>query len=357
LTRKAKKKSVYPRLLAQIKPYWCAFTLGLLGSILFSGIDAYFSHFMKPLLDVGFVQRNTTFLRTLPFIILGLFTLRGVASFVAKYFMSMVGRDVVRNLRNKMFVQIIRLPASFHDLNTSGQLLSKIIYNVDQVASACTNAVTTAVQSIALIIGLFIVMFTINWRLTIFYIAVAPLVAVLIRYTGRRMRKLSGRVQNYLGEVSHISEEVIEGYKVVKIFGGEKYEAEKFAECNKQNRNQSMKIVATQSLSTMVVLLIGACVLALTVYLVTTSSAKAFGLTAGGFVAMIFAMMTMFKPMRDFSSVNNIIQQGIAGAESVFNLLDTPPEVDNGTVVLPAVKGEVENRNVPFKYFSQQDPD
>lgn len=345
---------IYRRLLAYIKPYWWAFLLGLLGSAVFSGVDAYFSHLMKPMIDVGFVERNHDFLLKLPFIILGLFLLRGAANFVAKYFMSLVGRDVVRNLRNEMFVHLIRLPASFYDLSTSGQLLSKIIYNVDQVASACTNAVTTAIQSLALIIGLFIVMCTINWRLTLFYMLIAPFVAILIRFTGRRMRRLSGRVQNHLADITHISEETIEGYKVVKIFGGESYESTKFARYNQQNRNQSLKVVITQSISTMTVLFIGATVLALTVFLVTTTSAHSFGLSAGGFVAMVFAMMTMFKPLQDFTSVNNMIQQGLAGAQSVFELLDTPAEIDRGTIVLPHVTGLIEYRQVGFRYQTQQ---
>ena len=356
MARQQKSMKVYTRLLAYVKPYWGAFVLGLLGSAVFSGVDAYFSRLMKPMIDVGFVERNHAFLVKLPFIILGLFLLRGAANFVAKYFITMVGRDVVRNLRNQMFVHLIRLPAAFYDMSTSGQLLTKIIYNVDQVASACTNAVTTAVQSLALIIGLFIVMCTINWRLTLLYLLIAPFVALLIRYTGRRMRRLSGNVQNHLADVTHISEETIEGYKVVKIFGGERYESNKFAECNQQNRNQAVKVVATQALSTMTVLFIGALALALTVFLVTTTSAHTFGLSAGGFVAMVFAMMTMFKPLQDFSSVNNMIQQGIAGAQSVFELLDNPVEPDHGTQVLPRVQGKIEYRNVVFQYASQQRP-
>ena len=349
------KKNVYQRLLKYVLPYWWAFLLGILGSIAFSSVDAYVAHFMKPLLNIGFVEKNKQFLGELPFIIMSLFLIRGLASFVARYFMARVGRDVVRKLRSQMFDHLLRLPASFYDLATSGQLLSKIVYNVDQVASACTNAVTTAVQSIALIIGLFIVMFLINWRLTILYIAVAPVIALVIRYTAKRMRRLSGKVQNYLGDITHISEEAIEGYKVVKIFGGQKYEASKFIEVNTQNRNQAMKVIFTESMSTMVVLFLGAVILAITIYLVTTTTSKMFALSPGGFVAMVGAMLAIFKPMRDFTSVNNVIQQGLAGAESVFQLLDSPPEQDNGTQILTNVSGEIVYENLSFKYQTQKD--
>lgn len=354
----AKKKSkqpkgVYRRLLKYVLPYWWAFGLGVLGSIIFSGVDAAVARFVKPLLDLGFVQRNPAFLKTLPFIIAGLFLARGIASFVARYFMARVGRDVVKTLRNQMFDHLLRLPASYYDQATSGQLLSKILYNVDQVAEACTNAVTTSVQSVALIIGLLVVMLSINWHLTILYFLVAPVIAVVIRVTSKRMRRVSSKVQNYLGDVTHISEETIEGYKVVKIFGGQAYEADKFADVNQQNRNQSLKIIFTQSLSTIVVMLIGAAVLAATILLVTTTTSKTFGLSAGGFAAMIGAMLSIFKPMRDFTNVNNIIQQGLAGADSVFALLDSPVEKDKGTKVLENIRGQIDYVDVNFKYASQ----
>lgn len=349
-------KGIYRRLLKYVLPHWWAFALGVVGSIVFSGVDAAVARFVKPLLDVGFVERNAQFLKSLPFIIAGLFLARGIASFVARYFMARVGRDVVKTLRNQMFDHLLCLPASYYDKATSGQLLSKILYNVDQVADACTNAVTTSVQSVALIIGLLIVMLTINWHLTILYFLVAPLIALVIRVTAKRMRRVSGKVQNYLGDVTHIAEETIEGYKVVKIFGGQTYEAEKFSDVNQQNRNQALKIIFTQSMSTIVVMLIGAMVLAATILLVTTTTSKTFGLSAGGFAAMIGAMLSIFKPMRDFTTVNNIIQQGLAGAESVFALLDSPVEKNDGTHVLENIQGRIDYVDVNFKYASQNKP-
>ena len=345
---------IYRRLLKYVLPHWWAFALGVLGSLAFSGIDAYVIHFQKPLLDQGFVARNAQFLKTLPFVIVGLFLLRGAASFVARYFMARVGRDVVQTLRNQMFVYLLRMPATCYDLSTSGQLLSKIIYNVDQVANACTNAVTTAVQSIAYVVFLMLVMLLTNWRLTLLYFVAAPVLAMVIRFSSKRMRRLSNKVQNHLGDVTHIAEEAIEGYKVVRIFGGENYEQEKFQKYNRQNRNQAMKIVATESLSTMMVLCIGAVLFAATIYLITSSAATNFHLTPGSFVTMIGAMLAIFKPMRDFTKVNNVIQQGVAGAQSVFELLDGEEEKDTGTKTLQNIKGEIEYRNLYFKYQTQQ---
>lgn len=347
---------IYRRLLRYVWPYWWAFTLGILGSTAFSGIDAYFIRFMKPLMDKGFVNRDLQFLKLLPFVIMGLFLLRGIASFIGRYFTSRVGRDVVETLRNTMFDHLLQLPASYYELSTTGQLLSKIIYNVDQIAEACTNAVTTAVQSFTYIVFLLIVMLRINWRLTLVYLVAAPIVTVLIRYTGKRMRRLSGKVQNYLGDVSRVSEEAIEGYQVVKIFGGQRYERQKFHKYNRHNRNQAMKIVITEALSTTVVLFIGAFILSFIIYLITSSKVSALHLSAGGFVAMVTAMLTIFKPIRDFTGVNNVIQKGLAGAQSVFALLDKPTEKDTTTEVLQDVKGEIEYRQVYFTYQTQAMP-
>ena len=347
---------IYRRLLKYVWPYWWAFALGVLGSMAFSGIDAYFIHFMQPLMDKGFVARDLQFLKTLPLIIMILFLLRGIASFMARYFMSRVGLDVVQTLRNIMFKHLLRLPASYYDLSTTGELLSKIIYNVDQIAEACTNAVTVAVRSLAYIIFLLIVMLQMNWRLSIVYLVGAPIIAAVIRYTGKRIRRLSGKVQNYLGDVSRVSEEAIEGYQVVKIFGGQHYEQKKFYEYNRHNRNQAIKVTITDALSTTVVLFIGAFVFSFVIYLVTSAKAMVFHLSAGGFVAMVTAMLAIFKPIRDFTDVNNIIQRGLAGAQSVFALLDKPVEIDTATGSLPDVKGLIEYRRVYFKYQTQTMP-
>ncbi len=344
---------IYCRLLKYVLPYWWAFALGVLGSIAFSGIDAYFINFMKPLMNKGLVARDLQFLKSLPFTIMFLLMLRGIASFVSRYFMSLVGRDVVQTLRNAMFNHLLQLPAAYYDLTTTGQLLSKIIYNVDQVAEACTNAITVTVRSFAYIIFLLLVMLFTNWRLTLFYLVATPIVAIVIHYAGRRMRRLSGKVQNYLGNVSHISEEAIEGYQTVKIFGGQSYEQQKFYAYNRHNRDQAMKIIFTESLSTMLILFIGAFVLSFSIYLITLSKTTALHLNAGNFVAMVTAMLAIFKPMRNFTEVNNVIQKGLAGAQSVFALLDKPVEKDSGTEILQDIKGEVEYHQVDFKYQTQ----
>ena len=340
----------YRKLFTYVRPYMWAFILGVLGSAVVSGLDAYVTHFLKPLLDVGFIDRKTSFLKIIPFMIIGVFLLRAGGNFVGSYFMTKVGREVVKSMRERLFAHLMKLPASFYDANPSGPLLSKIIYNSDQVANACTNAVSTAVQSLVLVIGLMIVMFTISWRLTLSYIIVVPILVFVVRFTSKRMRRLSGKVQNFLGDITQVAQEAIDGYKVVKIFGAQEYEQNKFSKACQNNRDQAMKVVVTSSLSTTFVYTIGGVVLAATIYVVTMTSTKTFGLTAGGFVSMVVALLTIIKPMRDYVSVTNVIQQGLAGADSIFEILQEPAEHDTGTTVLLRAKGKIEYRDVSFRY-------
>ena len=327
---KESSKGVYRRLLRYIVPYRFAFFLGILGSVVYSGVDAYFTHLINPLIQKGFIHQDPHFIMYLPIVIVGIFLLRGIASFAASYFMAKVGRDVVLTLRNQMFKHLNKIPANFYDTSTSGQLLSKIIYNVDQVAEASTNAVTTAVQ--------------------LYFVAI-PLIAIIVRWSSKRMRRVSGRVQDSLGSVTHVAEETIEGYREVRTYGGQAYETKKFAGTNRDNRNQALKVVITKSISTASVQLLGAAVLAFTIFLATKLASQQ-GITAGDFVSLLFAMVMLLKPLKDITNVNNIIQQGIAGAKSVFDLLDHPAEPDTGTIQLPRTKGKIAYENVCFSYDS-----
>ncbi|MBX9704700.1 MAG: lipid A export permease/ATP-binding protein MsbA, partial [Gammaproteobacteria bacterium] len=344
---------LYRRLFPYIRRHGWFFLWGVLASVFYSAVDSYFAHFMKPLLDVAFIQKNVAFVKIVPFIIMGIFIARGIVNFIANYCMSRVGRDIVLMLRNQVFCQLLRLPKSYYDKNNSGGLLSKIIYNVDQVSSACTNAITTAVQAVALILGLFIVMLLINWRITLMYVVALPIIAWIVRYASQRMRRVSSKVQNSLGLVTHVAEESIENNQVVKTFAGETYEVQKFELYNQQNRDLALKIVTTRSVSTSLIQFIGAGILAFTVYLTTLQGASV-SLTAGGFVALLVSMIGIMKPLRDLTNVNNIIQQGMAGAESIFVLLDEPVEQDTGTRSIKRARGEVEYKAVTFAYQSSR---
>lgn len=339
--------SVYQRLLLAIKPYWPLFLLGMIGTAMNSGIDAALAWMIKPVINQGFIARDREFIRLLPIGIVVVFALRGISGFISDYCVTRVGRNIVMDFRQQVFAHLLKLPAFFFDKNSSGQLLSRIVYNVEQIAQATTDALLMVVQEGFLALGLIIVMFSVSWQLTLLFMISAPIMLFIFRYTSKRMRMLSGTVQNTMANVSHVAEESIEGYKVIRTFGGEQYEISKFNQATKQNRQQEMKVVITDSIGSSSVQMIASLIIAITLVIATSSVLK---ISAGSFAAMLAATFALLRPIRRLTQVNNRIQKGIAGAESVFELLDLKPEQDTGTVPLVRARGEIEYRDVVFRY-------
>lgn len=338
---------LYKRLLRATKPYLGLFTIGILGTASASGIDAGLTWLIKPIINQGLINRDPMFIRMLPLLIVAIFIGRGIAVFLSNYCVAKVGRSVVMDFRQQLFNHMLRLPANFYDGESSGQLLSRLIYNVEQVAEATTYALMIVVQEGVLAIGLIVVMFMLSWKLTVLFMVVFPLIMGLLRYTSRRLRRLSQSVQDTMGQVSHIAEESIEGYKVIRTFGGEQYEQEKFIHATQKNRQREMKIVATNAISTAATQIIISFSIAMILVVATLPSIS---ITAGSFTALVAAMFTLLRPIRRINQVNNIIQKGLAGAHSIFTLLDIEPENDQGQLRLNRSKGEVEYQEVSFSY-------
>jgi ATP-binding cassette, subfamily B, bacterial MsbA len=351
ITNQMTSFQIYKRLLGYIKKSWWAFLLGIFGTILSSGTDASITWSLKPLLDKGFIAKDQSFIHWLPILVIGAFLMRGIASFLSSFFMARVGRNVVFSLRKQVFNHLLQLPADFYDGATSGQLLSLIIYNVDQVAKAGTDSLVTIVQESCFVTGELIVMLMISWKLTLLFLVTAPIIALLTRYTSLLMRGLSRNVQEGMGNLTHVAEETIEGYKVIRTFAGEEYEASKFNDIITRNRSRELRLVATNSLATSSIQQILSFVIAVTIYLATSHAAA---ITAGGFAAMLAAMLAILKPMKNLSTVSNTIQKGIAGAESIFKLLDEATEKDTGTHKMTRAKGSIQFSNVEFTYNRSQ---
>ncbi len=342
---------LYKRLLAAVKPYILVFILGITCTASASGIDAGLAWLIKPIIDNGLTDRNSQFLRILPLAIVGIFLVRGIAVFFSSYCVAKVGRSVVMDFRQKIFTHMLHLPASFYDRESSGQLLSRLIYNVEQVAGATTNALLIIVQESVLAIGLVVVMFLLSWQLTLLFMIVFPLIAWFVRYTSRRLRKLSTHVQKTMGQLSHIAEESIEGYRVIRIFGGESYEQQKFTAATRDNRRREMKIVATNAIGSAVTQIIISFSIAMILVIATLPSIS---VSAGSFAALVASMFTLLRPLRRINQVNNLLQKGLAGAQSIFELLDVVPEKDTGPLILTRAKGNIEYRHVNFSYPSTQ---
>ncbi|MDF2690375.1 MAG: lipid export ATP-binding/permease protein MsbA [Gammaproteobacteria bacterium] len=338
----------YKRLLGYIKPMWLALVIAFAGNTTYAAVDSYITYLIKPIINDGFVAGDQHFLAMLPFMVVGLFLLRGTAGVASTYFMGYVSRKIVLTFRQQMFHKLMKLPASYFDLSASGKLLSKITYNVDQVTQATGDTLTTVVRQGFTLIGLIIVMFVISWKLTLITFLILPVVVVFVKYVSNRFRKLSRRIQNGMGDVVHLAEESVVGYREVKIFGAEHQQNTHFDKAVTYNFIQEMKMNFTNALNSPVIQFLCSLMLALVIYLSVGRNAHI--ISAGSFIAFFTAMGSALKPVRDLSQVNNNISRGVTAAESIFELLDEPEEINQGNKVLTQVKGGLEFKQVSFKY-------
>lgn len=343
----------YRRLLSYVVPYWKAFVLALLCNAAYGYIDTTFIRAVKPLLDEGLFNKNTEYLVIAPVFVIVILILRGLAGFIAAYCMAWVSSNMIMEMRNQIFNRYLFLPAKFFDNNKSGELLSKVIFNTEQLKQSTTDAITTLVRSLAIIIFALWGMFSESWQLTLLFLITTPLIVILVNITTRRFRLISQRIQVAMGNISNVTQEGIESYQAIKIYGGQQYEQDKFAQVNSHNRRQTMKMEVTKALSIPIIQLLAGFGLALVLYF-AVASVIAEQLTPGGFVSIVMLMMLIMKPLKSLSSVNEILQRGIAAAESVFEVLDEPKEEDKGSLKLSNVEGNIRFENVNFKYPTAQ---
>ncbi len=345
----ARSRRLFYRLFDYLKPFWPVLLLGLLANIAYSGIDAGFTYLMRPFLDKGFIHLDLAFVKRIPLIVLIGITTRGLVSACGSYCMTWVARSVVNVLRQRVFQHIIRLPANYYDGATSGELLSKILYDVEQVAQVSADALTDFVQNTCLIIGLLTVMMVICWQLSLMFLLTVPLIAIVVNATNKRIRRMSHRVQKSMSTVTEIVSEAIDGYRVVRIFGGEQYELDKFYHATERSRANDMKVAMTKAINVSAVQCIIAFGIAM-IILATISLSTVFTVTAGSFLAIIAAMLQLIKPMKSLTTIHAAIQRGLAGAESVFSLLEHPIEEVTGRSLSKKLSGSIEFKHVSFAY-------
>jgi subfamily B ATP-binding cassette protein MsbA len=340
---------LYLRLLRYVAPYWQAFAVSVITLIVVAATEAALPALMKPLLDGTFVERDPVLIRLVPVLIILLFLVRGVATFAGSYTSNWVGNKVVMDLRNEMFGKLLHLPNPYYADHPTGTLISKLTFDVIQVTTAATSVVTVAVKDSLTIVGLLGWMFYLNWKLTLIGLVIAPPIVYIVQVVSLRLREMSRETQRAMGELNQVVEEAIEGQKVVKIFGGQDYEAKRFHETNNWVRRYTMKQVSAAAANVPIVQLLAAIVMAGIIYLVTAQSATG-QTTVGGFVSFIAAMLMLTAPLKRLTGVNEYLQRGLAAAESVFELLDQQAEKDQGKVELQRVKGEIRFEGLSFYY-------
>jgi len=340
---------IYRRLLSYVLPYWKIFILSVIGMAVFGSTDAAFAAIMKVITGAGFVEKDPETIRWIPFMIIGLFVIRVIAGFFSNYGMSWIARNVIKTLRGSMFNQLLRLPVTYFETSSSGVILSKLLYDVEQVAAASSQAITILIRDTVTIIALMGWMFYISWSLTIIFLILAPILAIIIVFVSKRFRTLAKRIQSSMGNISHVSEEAIEGQRVIKIFGGQEYEARQFDAVNEYNRRQTMKVAATTAISTPLVQLIVAIAFAAIVYLATMPGLREI-IGVDTFVSFMMAMLMLMQPIRRLTSVNALLQQGIAAAQSVFDFMDMEQEQYLEGTEISAAKGHIIFEHASFSY-------
>lgn len=336
-------------------PYWRVFAVSLFSMIVVAATEPAFPALLKPMLDGSFVQKDAFLIKWIPLLLIGLFVVRGIASFISTYTINWVSSRVVMDLRQAMFNRLVDLPTRFFDHTSSGALIANVAFNVTQVTSAATSVITVLVRDTLTIAGLLTWMFYINWKLSFIALGTAPLIILLARTVSGRLRSMSRATQKSMGTITHVLEESIECQKVVKIFGGQGYEKQRFFEAVNWNRRYSMKQLAASAASVPIVELIAATALALIVYIATLDSAS-HSTTVGGFVSFITAMLMLFPPLKRLTSVNENLQRGLAAAENVFELLDETPELDTAKNQIGRADGKLEFRGVGLRYQGSELP-
>lgn len=339
----------YKRLLGYAAPYWKPFLLSVISMIVYASLGPAFAKLIQPLIDGSFVNNDPSFLRMAPWILIGLSILRGFAGFGSDYFSGWVSRRVITDLRRDMFDQFLNLPCATYDRSSSGQLMSKLLFNTEQVAESLTSGLTGIFKDGLTIIGLISLMVYENLQLSLVLLLVGPLLGISISRVSKSFRKVSRRIQESMGNVGHVAQEAIDAQRIVKVFNGKQYEADKFEQENERNFKRFMKRISTEAVSGSIVQLIYISGFAAVLYVVSLDSVRN-TITPGSLVSFIAAMSMMLSPIKRVTNLANVLQRGIAAGGSIFELLDAGREHDTGTVELERVEGRVEYRRVSLAY-------
>ncbi len=343
----------YKRLWGYTKRYGWMFLLGVVGVSVDASMQAAFIKFMEPLIDRVFVGKDSDYGLWLAGIIFVVAITRMVGNFVGVYGMEWVGRKVVADLRQELFDQYVSLPASYYDRNSSGQLISKLAYNSEQVANAATRSVIAAFRDIMLVIMLLAVMLTASMMLSLVMLLLVPMIGLLVTVISRRFRKISHRIQDSMGDVSQVTEQAVVGQQVVKVFQGQGSEKQRFGAVNEKTRRLHMRMVATRLASSSMVQLAAGVALVL-LMIAATRPSMLNEISAGTFTVVFWAMIGTIPPLKRLTTVQAQVQKGIAAAESIFDVLDTEAEIDSGDYSIDRVQGAIEFRNVSFIYDSNE---
>jgi subfamily B ATP-binding cassette protein MsbA len=346
--------ALYRRLLRYVRPYWRVFAVAVVGMILCAGADYTMAKLVGPLIQ-NFQQPEPGMMIKLPLLIAGVFLLRGAGTFVSDYGMAWVGHRVVFDLRSAMARHLLRLPTHYYDDQSAGILISRLTHDAQQIASASSSAITAVIRNGLSMLAMMVFLLQTNWRLTLILIVTMPVIAGVLRYFSRRLRRSARNVQTAIGALTHVLEEMVSGNRIVKIFGGQVYETRRVVDAANKLRHVASKQSLASAASNPLTQFIASIAVGFIIYIALGQSLDG-RLTAPEFVAYVVALLSLLEKSRGLSGVNANLQRGLAAAESVFGLLDTPGENDRGTEVLGRARGELRFDEVSLRYEADARP-
>ena len=346
-------KTVFSRLWRYVMPHKF---IGLIAVVAMAGtatVEAGLVWLVEPLTDEALVARNLETTRWMAIAFTFIFIARGLSGFASEASLGWIGRSVISALRRDVFKKFLMLPSKFIETHSTGPMLSRMTYNVEMVAESVTTVVTVMVRDILTVCAAIGVMIYQSPRLFVFVMILLPVVAILIRILGRAFRRYSGRIQDSIGEVTQVTDEILTGNRVVKIFGGYDYEMDRMIEVDERNKKQNLKLIRSRALGVAVTQIIFGIGVSGVVYAAGLESVNG-DLSPGSFISFFGAMMLMLQPMRRITNVNSVLQRGIAAGESLFRIIDEPDEENSGIYRAENVKGTVEFRHVGFSYGDEK---
>jgi subfamily B ATP-binding cassette protein MsbA len=335
---------LYLRMVKYAVRYWKIFAFSIFSLVVLSSTNTGFLATIKLVTDEGFVKQDSTKLHILPLMLFGLLALRAFSGFCAGFAMRWVARRVVEDLRVDAFKKMMTFPVSFFDANSAGIVTSKITYDTEQMSKAATSVAVTVVRDSLTIIGMLGYMLYLDWRLTLIFVLIAPLMAFYLKAMTPKLRFAGKAVQGSMGEMTQVCEEAVSGQRMVKIFGGADYELSRFSDVVGRNRHMQIRLARISSLNSMVIELLAAVALGAVVFYAVGK------FSAGEFAAFIGALLMLIAPIKSLTGINEDLQVGLAAANSVFTLMDIEPEADHGTIEILRAKGEIEFRSVGLSY-------
>jgi len=346
--------AIFKRFSVYLIEFKLAFVMAFVGMVGYSLIDVFFISELQPIIDRSLVNGDHDYLRLAALFVVPIFIMRGVFNFMGTYTLSWIGNKVVMRLRQQLFQKYLHLPVGFHDQHSAGLLISKVIYDTEQVSMAAGKALLTLVREGALVVGLLGLMFYQSWQLSLVFLLIGPVVAAIVSVVSKRFRLVSDNIQKAMGCLTTSVEQMLKGHKVVLMFGGQSLESKRFEQTNNDNRQQNMKLIVTRILSVSSIQIIASIALAVVLY-ISSLPGMVEQLSAGVFTAIVVSMTMLLKPLKQLTTVNSEFQKGMAACESIFAVLDEQEESDKGNHVLAACRGELQFNNTHFTYPSKSE--